>query len=71
MVKSKTKTDVATARLCVVQTASKARCEKSQVLSLKALGLGKIGKKVVVKDDGCIRGLLRKVAHLVRVEDAQ
>jgi large subunit ribosomal protein L30 len=71
MAKSKAKMDVAAARLCVIQTASKARCEKSQVLSLRALGLGKIGKKVMVKDDGCIRGLLRKVSHLVKVEDAQ
>ncbi|MDR0968173.1 MAG: 50S ribosomal protein L30 [Holosporaceae bacterium] len=55
--------------LCVVQTGSSARCEKTQVLSLKALGLGRIGKKAVVKDDGCIRGLIRKVSHLIKVEE--
>ncbi|MDR1982904.1 MAG: 50S ribosomal protein L30 [Holosporaceae bacterium] len=54
--------------LCVIQVGSKARCEKSQVLSLKALGLGKIGKKVVVEDNNCIRGLLRKVSHLVKID---
>jgi large subunit ribosomal protein L30 len=54
--------------LCVVQVGSKARCEKSQVLSLRALGLGRIGKKVVVADNGCMRGLIKKVSHLVKVE---
>jgi large subunit ribosomal protein L30 len=65
------KADLHTDRLCVVQIKSKAGCEKSQVLSLKALGLGKIGKRVSVKNDNCIRGLIRKVSHLVKVEDAQ
>jgi large subunit ribosomal protein L30 len=66
----KVKADSGAAQLSIVQTGSKAGCEKSQVLSLKALGLGKIGKRVVRKDDNCIRGLLRKVSHLVKVEDA-
>jgi large subunit ribosomal protein L30 len=55
--------------LCVIQIRSQSRCEKSQVLSLKALGLGKIGRKVQVEDNGCIRGLVRKVSHLVKVEE--
>ncbi|MDR2782061.1 MAG: 50S ribosomal protein L30 [Holosporaceae bacterium] len=71
MAKVKANTDAKTGGLCVVQTRGNARCERSQVLSLRALGLGKIGKKVFVKDDGCIRGLLRKVSHLVKIEDAQ
>ncbi|MDR1375724.1 MAG: 50S ribosomal protein L30 [Holosporaceae bacterium] len=57
--------------LCVVQTGSQARCEKSQVQSLKALGLGKIGRKVSLPDNGCVRGLIKKVSHLVRVEDGK
>ena len=57
-----------TNKLCVVQVRSQARCEKSQVLSLKALGLGKIGRKSILNDDNCIRGLIRKVSHLVKVE---
>jgi large subunit ribosomal protein L30 len=55
--------------LCVIQTRSKAGREKSLLLSLRALGLGKIGKKVYVEDNGCIRGLIRKVSHLVKVEE--
>ncbi|MDR2068105.1 MAG: 50S ribosomal protein L30 [Holosporaceae bacterium] len=60
-----------TCNLCVVQTGSKIRCEKSQVQSLKALGLGKIGKKVSLQDNGCTRGLIKKVFHLVKVEGSK
>ncbi|MDR0631939.1 MAG: 50S ribosomal protein L30 [Holosporaceae bacterium] len=56
--------------LFVTQTKSKAGREKSLLLSLRALGLGRIGKKVQVEDNGCIRGLIRKVSHLVRVEES-
>ncbi|MDR2646441.1 MAG: 50S ribosomal protein L30 [Holosporaceae bacterium] len=56
--------------LCVTQIASSTRCERGQVLSLKGLGLGKIGKKVMREDNNCIRGLIRKVSHLVKVEDS-
>lgn len=59
-----------TSKINVVQIRSQARCEESQVKSLKALGLGKIGKKVTLNDDNCIRGLIRKVSHLVKVEAA-
>ncbi|MDR2107596.1 MAG: 50S ribosomal protein L30 [Holosporaceae bacterium] len=69
MAKAKIK-DSGTHILHVTQTGSGARCEKSQVLSLKALGLGKIGKKVALPDNDCIRGLVRKVSHLIKVEDA-
>lgn len=57
-------------QLVVTQVRSSARCEESQVLSLKALGLGKIGKRAVVKNDPCINGLIRKVSHLIKVEDS-
>jgi len=35
---------------------------------VKALGLGRVGKTVVHKDNNCIRGMVNKVKHLVRVE---
>jgi large subunit ribosomal protein L30 len=57
-------------KLHITQTGSRARCEKSQVQSLKALGLGKIGKSVVLDDNSCIRGLIKKVFHLVKVGDS-
>ena len=38
--------------------------------TLRALGLGRIGKTNEVKDTPEATGMLRKVAHLVKVEDA-
>ena len=35
---------------------------------LAGLGLGKIGRTVTRIDDECIRGMVNKVSHLVRVE---
>jgi large subunit ribosomal protein L30 len=35
---------------------------------LRALGLGKIGRTKVHKDNNCIRGMVNKVRHLVDVE---
>jgi large subunit ribosomal protein L30 len=36
--------------------------------TLRALGLGRIGRSVVHEDNPSIRGMLAKVAHLVVVE---
>lgn len=38
--------------------------------TLRALGLGKIGRSVEREDSPETRGALRKVRHLVRVEEA-
>ena len=38
--------------------------------TLRALGLGRIGKSNEVEDTPQSAGMLRKVAHLVKVEDA-
>jgi large subunit ribosomal protein L30 len=35
---------------------------------VKALGLGRVGKTAVHRDNNCIRGMVNKVKHLVRVE---
>jgi large subunit ribosomal protein L30 len=35
---------------------------------VRALGLGKIGKTKVHKDNNCIRGMINKVRHLVEFE---
>ena len=37
--------------------------------TLRALGLGKIGKTVEHDDGPVLKGMLRKVRHLVKVED--
>ncbi len=38
--------------------------------TLRALGLGKIGRTVEHKDTPEVAGMLRKVRHLVRVEES-
>jgi large subunit ribosomal protein L30 len=39
--------------------------------TLRALGLGRIGRTVEHKETPALAGMLRKVRHLVRVEDAE
>jgi len=38
--------------------------------TLRALGLGRIGKTADVKESPATAGMLRKVAHLVKVEES-
>ena len=40
-----------------------------QRLNIKALGLGKINSSVVKKDNPATRGMIKKVHHLVKVEE--
>ncbi|MCA9507950.1 MAG: 50S ribosomal protein L30 [Myxococcales bacterium] len=42
------------------------RC-KSQRLTIKGLGLGKINREVILADTSAIRGMVTKVQHLVQV----
>jgi large subunit ribosomal protein L30 len=42
----------------------------NQKLTLKGLGLNRIGKTVTVNNTAPIRGMIRKVQHLVKVEPA-
>ncbi len=42
--------------------------EKSQKLTVKALGLGKLNSSKIQPDNPQIRGMIRKVTHLVEVE---
>ena len=39
--------------------------------TLRALGLGKIGRSAEHEESTQLAGMLRKVAHLVRVEEAK
>lgn len=56
-------------KIKVTQIASSRGCvKKTQVANLKGLGLGRIGKQSILDDNGCTRGMIRKVAHLVNVE---
>ena len=39
-----------------------------QRLTLRGLGLRRIGRSVIVKDSPAVRGMIAKVAHLVSTE---
>ncbi|HUT83055.1 MAG: 50S ribosomal protein L30 [Proteobacteria bacterium] len=42
---------------------------ETQRLTLKSLGLHKMNRTVIVRDHPAIRGMIRKVIHLVNVEE--
>lgn len=58
-------------KIIVRQTRSSIRRESSQLKTLKALGLGRIGKSATHKLSPDIAGMLRKVAHLIEVREAK
>jgi len=41
-----------------------------QKATLRGLGLRRLGQTVVRPDDAAIRGMVRKVRHLVRIEES-
>ncbi len=43
---------------------------ETQKRTIKGLGLGKMGRSVVIPDNIAVRGMIRSVSHLVRVESA-
>ena len=57
--------------LKVTQFRSAIGSKPKQRGTLRALGLGRIGKTNTLPDRPEIRGMLAKVPHLVRVEDAE
>jgi len=52
----------------VTQTGSPIRRTKDQLATLKGLGLGKMHRTVELKDSPEVRGMIRKVQHMVSVE---
>ncbi|MDR1032192.1 MAG: 50S ribosomal protein L30 [Holosporales bacterium] len=60
--------DQSGARVKVTQVKSFIGRKENQALSLKALGLGRIGRSRILLDSPEIRGLLCRVKHLVTVE---
>jgi len=69
--KKATAKKVSTAKLRITQVRSQITFARSQRKVLAGLGLGRIGKSVIRHDDPCIRGMVAKVAHLVRVEEVE
>jgi len=58
------------AELVVTQVRSAIGTRPKQRGTLRALGLGRIGKSNTLPDRPEIRGMLARVPHLVRVEEA-
>ncbi|HWH55880.1 MAG TPA: 50S ribosomal protein L30 [Gaiellaceae bacterium] len=59
------------AKLRVTQTRSGIGQSQRHRGTLRALGLGKIGRSAEHADSPQLAGMLRRVRHLVRVEDAK
>jgi len=53
----------------VEQTGSPIRRPRDQRQTLIGLGLNKIGRRRTLEDTPAIRGMIRKVSHLIRVVD--
>ena len=53
--------------ITLVQTGSPARRERSQEATLIGLGLNKLRRESTLEDTPAVRGMIRKVQHLVRV----
>lgn len=53
--------------LTVRQTGSSTRRPDTQHQTLVGLGLGRIGKERTLEDTPSIRGMIRKVSHMVKV----
>ncbi len=58
------------ATLKVTQIRSGIGRPSDQRLTLRGLGLTRMNRTVILNDTAAIRGMIRKVQHLVRVEPA-
>ena len=57
------------ATLRLTQLKSSNGSNERQKATLRTLGLGKIGRTAERPDDPAVRGAIRSVAHLVKVEE--
>lgn len=55
----------------ITQMRSSIRCIEDQIRTLKALGLRGVRKSVVLKKSPTLDGMIRVVAHLVKVEEVK
>lgn len=53
----------------IIQTRSIIKRPETQVLTMKALGLGRMNKSVEVENTPQIAGMIRKVSHLITVKE--
>jgi large subunit ribosomal protein L30 len=57
-------------KIRITQIRSTIKRPKDQKATIVALGLGKINKSVEIESNPAINGMVRKVSHLVKVEEA-
>lgn len=57
-------------KVTVMQTRSRSGHTPDQVATLTGLGLNKIGSVRTLEDTEAVRGMIRKVAHLIKIVDA-
>lgn len=58
------------AKIKITQIKSTIKRPKDQKATVAALGLGRISKSVIVENTPQIAGMVNKVNHLVKVEEA-
>ncbi len=56
-------------KIKVIQTKSVIDRPKDQKLTIEALGLGRPNWEIIHNDTPQIRGMIKKVSHLVKVEE--
>ena len=61
---------MASSKLKITQLKSLIGQKKKVRAVVSGLGLGRIGRSVVVENTPSFRGMIKKVIHLVRVEEA-
>jgi large subunit ribosomal protein L30 len=66
-----TETDNAMAKLKITQVRSIIGRIENQKRTIEALGLGRPNNVVLQNDTPQIRGMIRKVSHLVKVEEVE
>ena len=57
-------------QVTIIQTGSPIGRKKDQRATLIGLNLNKIGRRSVLQDTPSVRGMINKVKHLVRIEEA-
>ena len=67
----KTKSRKDSGKLTITQVKSGICTPKDQKATLVSLGFRRLGEKVVREDSPAVRGMIRKVRHLVLVENAK
>ena len=55
----------------ITQMRSSIRCIQDQIRTLRALGLRGVRQSVVLRKSPSVDGMIRVVAHLVKVEEAK